>query len=242
VESQITTGDSFYTRILAEEDKAAAYAALLKWNIDGRRRDIAEGIKPVAQGLLALARVDVQEDYITVTDTSEHAPYPRNHYATTVARKVTFLNRQAPGCGCSQPRDAAIFAPYGQLGLRAVTLEVGMSSLDEHWYGRLGLVLPVRSIEIPTTREFGFTVATMDLTGFTNGHMFSPNLDQDGYLRYALGLIDLDEAIGSIRSSGGHFDNAIGFPGATNFLADALPKLGQYLTDLAAKLAPDHSH
>jgi hypothetical protein len=45
-----------------------------------------------------------------------------------------------------------------------------------------------------------------------------------------------------LKTSGGYFEDAIGFPGATDYLADALPNLGTYFTALAEKLSADHTH
>jgi hypothetical protein len=45
-----------------------------------------------------------------------------------------------------------------------------------------------------------------------------------------------------VRSlGGGRFDDAVGFPGATDYLANALPKLGEYFAG-AAKNLTDHEH
>lgn len=53
-------------------------------------------------------------------------------------------------------------------------------------------------------------------------------------------MIGMDRAIMRSRSSGGHFDDAIGFPGATDYLANTLPNLGKYFAELATMLTSHH--
>ncbi len=45
-----------------------------------------------------------------------------------------------------------------------------------------------------------------------------------------------------MRSAGGHPDDAIGFPGATDYLAKHLPNLKGYSGNLATKLVANHAH
>lgn len=241
VNAQIRSGDSFYTKLLTEKGETAAEEALREWDARSRMSDFAAGIESVAQGMLALARIDTKGEHAKVVDVAEHAAFPRCYNIYGPSKMVVVFNQQAPGCGCNQPVGSDAFAPYGRLGLKAVTLQAG-NSYQGGTVAQLGLVLPHRTLDPKDTNKDAYTVAAIELNGFTNGHTYAPGLYKEGYLRYALGLIELDRAVGCMSSSGGHFDDAVGFPGATDYLADALPKLGNYFTALAEKLSSDHKH
>ncbi|HSH31946.1 MAG TPA: hypothetical protein VK963_04745 [Candidatus Saccharimonadales bacterium] len=242
VNTQIRTGDSFYTKLLTEKGQTAAEEALREWNTRSRMSDFAAGIEPVAQGMLALARVDTEGKYAMVVDVDEHAPFPHCYDISGPSKMIVVFNQQAPGCGCNQPIGSDAFAPYGRLGLNAVTLQVSDGRRYGNTAAQLGLVLPQRALDPKDMDKDAYTVAAIELNGFITGHTYTPGFYKNGYLRYALGLIELDRAVGCWQASGGHFDDALGFPGATDYLADALPKLGEYFTALAERLDSDHKH
>jgi len=111
-------------------------------------------------------------------------------------------------------------------------------NLNSAW-AQLGLVLPQRTYE--WISNDGFTVATIDLTGFTGGQTYAPHFGPNGYLDYALGVIDLETAVNKF-SNGGGLGEAFGFPAATDYLANALPNLGKYFADLTTMLTSGHKH
>lgn len=239
---RIRTGDSFYTKTLAKEGRVAAEAAMEKWNKRDRMSDYAAGIEPVARGMLALAQTPTKDELVKVIEVGERMPFPTSYSISNPSHMMVVLNRQAPGCGCQQPKGSDIFSTYGRLGLKAVTLHVGYSREYGKQTAQLGLVLPNRAFKLERQNEDGFVVAAIELTGWTMGHKLAPGFYKGGALMYSLGLVGLDDAIGMMSGSGGHFDDAIGFPGATDFLADSLPGLGDYFTALAEKLSSDHKH
>jgi hypothetical protein len=240
INERIRQGDSWYARTLAEQGKDAAEAELAEWCRESCMSNFAESVVVVAQGMAALAQIGTKGDYTSVVDVTENSIFPRGYGIYGPSQMVVVFNRQAPGCGCNAPTGSGDWAPYGRLGLKAVTLQAGRTYKGNN-AAQLGLVLPQRDLDADNMKKDGFTVATIDLEGRINGHRYSPQIYRDGYLRYSLGLIGLEEVVCTSRSSGGHFDDAVGFPGATKYLANALPKLGEYFTDLAARLT-DHDH
>jgi hypothetical protein len=232
--------DTFYTRLLAEEGKDAAEAAIAKWNRRDRMSDYATAIELVARGMLALAKIDSEGEYTKVVDVQGHN-FPLCYDIHGPSKMVVVFNRPAPGCGCNQPDGSEDWGIYGSLGLKAVTLQAGHDYRGLN-VAQLGLVLPQRALSAKNMSEDGFTVATINLAGDTDGHLYSPHgFYRDAYLNYSLGLIGMDRAIRRSNSSGG-LGEAIGFPGATDYLANALPNLGKYFAHLATMLTSDHEH
>lgn len=242
LDSHILTGDSFYTKTLAKKGQEAADAALYEWNERGRMSDFAAGIEPVARGMLALAQASTKDDLVKVIEVKERMPYPTSFSISNPSQMVVAFNHHAPGCGCQQPKGSDLFSIYGRLGLKAVTLQVGYSRQLGKRTAQLGLVLPYRALKLARQTEDGYVVAAIELTGWTDGHNITPVFYGDEALMYSLGLAPLDRAVRMINDSGGHFDDAIGFPGATSFLADSMPVLGKYFADLAKMLGSDHKN
>jgi len=63
-----------------------------------------------------------------------------------------------------------------------------------------------------------------------------PTFAKNGYLKYELGLIEAKRVLNCLSMSDGNLDSIVGFPGAKDYLATALPGLGQYLSALAANI------
>lgn len=219
VNTQIRTGDTFYTKLLKDKGEAAAEEALRKWDAQCRRSDFAAGIEPVAKGMLALARIDTNGKNTKAIDVTEHMLFPHCYDIDGPSKMVVVF--------CS-----GAFDPYERLGLKAVTLQVG-DSLSGNTVAQLGLVLPQRVLDPKDANKDAYTVVTIRPDGFTNSYKCAPALHRDSHLRYALGLIELEQVISCWYSSGRHLDDAVGFPGATDYLANVLPKLGEHFTTLA---------
>ena len=229
--------DNFYARLLAEEGKDAAEAALDELNRSKRWSDFASTIELVARGMLAFAQVDSEGKYTKVVEDPGLYKYPRCQEIYVPTKMLVVYNPEAPGC--SQPEGSEIWGRQAQFGLKAVTLHAG------HDYrgvdvAQLGLVLPQRTFE--NISKDGFTVATINLEGRTAGQTYAPHFGRDRYLDYSLGVIGMEMAVSKFSHGGGPLDNAIGFPGATDYLANNLPQLGKYFTELAAMLTSHHKH
>jgi len=242
IANTIRGGDqSFYTRILAQQGIDAAEAELLRWSREERKSDYASLIEPVVRGMQSLARADTGHEgkLVKLINITRDAKFP-HHYLLREGKLATLTNPNLSDHGCDQPFNEEIFGPMGRLGIRAIVLATDSYNPEAT---QLNIVLPVRiSSKIdPERRAAGFTVLTIDTTGYTDAITFLPDEPDPDYLMKLLGLS------GSIPprlsfSSGGHLDDAIGFPGATDYLADKLPLLEQYLADVAAVLNSEHRH
>jgi hypothetical protein len=235
------SSDSFYGKILAEQGQEAAEAALAKWATATRMSDYASLIEPVARGMMAMASVDkgIESEYVRLIDITRDTPFP-HHYLLNQGKMAVLVNRGAPGCGCMQPDDSEIFSPYGRIGIKAVVLSRDSSNPTAT---ELGVVLPIRGYDNVDTelRRSGFTVVKIDLAGHIDATTLLPHRPDPDYLMKSLGLVNGQFSRG-MEASGGHFDDAVGFPGATDYLAVTLPRLEQYFTDLAEKLSTKHKH
>jgi hypothetical protein len=237
VNTEIRTGSrTFYTRIAEELGSDAAESALRDWNAVHRLSDYANVIEPVARGMLAMAAINTQKKYVSVLDNN-----PRTkifNYSMPGPSRIVLVNAPAPGCGCTQPPNWEIFGPDGRLGLKAVVLYFNHN--DPGATG-LGIILPARNTQASAVGRCGFTVAQITSSGRTDTATFLPQAPDEHFLMKLLGQHPGYPRVGC-SFFGGHFDDGVGFPGATDYLANHLPKLEAYLTELARKLSGGHRH
>lgn len=218
-----------------KEDGVEAAEALLSEEMNRRRiADFANGIEPVARGMLAMARVETASKYTRVYD-----PGGENLLIEAHAPGVIVFNTQVPGCGCSQPRDSHIFGPSGSLGLIAVSLEAAREGV--HTYARLQLILPMRGVVKDRFSEVGFVAVDFSPDGSARANSHLPILGRTPYIEYAFGLAAANTVMNCLRSSG-PIDSETGIPGADAFFADHLSSAGTYLTNLASALSGEHNH
>lgn len=236
----IRTGEPFYADMLANKGRAVAEAVMHERINRLRVSKYAAGIEPVARGMLALAQASNTSNRVKAIEVRGRFPYPTSYSISNPSKMVVVFNHQTSGCGCQLPKSSGIFSIDGLLGLRAVTLQVGNSRKSGEQTAQLGLVLPNRAH--PNEPANSFVVAAIELTGETYGHDRTLRFDREGLLLHALGLANLDRAVNTMTSSYSQFDDAIGFPGATNYLADSLPELGEYFAALALDVGPGHKH
>lgn len=232
----VSADELWYTRAAAKEGKAAADRQLSERDTRERMRDFAAGILPVALGMLDLTYDNPKAAQVVPIDPARRPPFPYCHGIPGVSRMVVLVNPRLPYVLSGPLTDADDFAPGGRLGLKAVTLQAGISSSGAPM-AQLNLVLPQRGVDPVDMYVGAFTVVSIDLEGFTRPETFTPRLYGDGPLGYALGLTGSDKAIDWRRGGSTSLDGGVGFPGATNYLADALPRLGAYFTTLAERLA-----
>ena len=187
--------------------------------------EFAAGIKPMAHGMLALSRIDTESEHIMVTDVvTKDTPFPH-------CQDINGPSKVVIGW---VPGDFAF-------DVRAVTIEIGNG-----WHGnavaQFGLVLPLRVHDPQYRNNQGYTVVTI-LNGLANSHRYLPSWPQkNGYLRYGLGLIKLNEAVTNFSPGPCGLKEVLGIDNAANYLVNALSDLGEYFTVLAEKLSSDHKH
>jgi len=231
-------GKSWYTRLLHEQGKDIAESRLDQWIRDYRGSDFATSIVPVAKGMFAMAQADTNSSYARVIDASKlDIVFPTclelrdtSPYMVMVWNPEVFADKS----------DSSIlshdWSPKGRLKLQAVTLQAGYDCFGKKT-AELGLIFPPQASDMVPDYQDGFSLAIITPTGCIRGHQFAPDgFSPYGYLRYSLGVSTLKSAMCGWTRSAGHFDHVLGFADATDYLANALPSLGEYLTDLAGKL------
>lgn len=229
--TRIRGSAEWYGTIVATKGRTAAEAALKEWDSKNRISDFGNSLEAVARGMLAMA--ESAGDHVRVVH--GQTSFPRLSSIKDGAPLVVLLNPALPGCGCcgGQPQGYRDWAPGGALGLRAITVEAGYNYANTK-SARLGLVLPARNRNAADS----FTVVTISPAGDKNTHCSQLNgFRSGGFLLYSLGLATMDDAVSCSSGSGGSFDDGVGFPGASQYLADALATLPQYLSDVAATLS-----
>ncbi len=240
----IKDNDSFYNRTKAEKGELAADQELVEWNQRARLSDLAAGIQPVARGMLALAKIDSGGEHVNIGLITEQSDFPICYKLPIPSPVVVVFNREIQSCACNLAPGCEEFSPGGGLGLIALTLQAGYSVRRGAKVAQLGLVISQRTTSQKRLNESGYIVVTVNLDGMATGHSYSPVIRQQGFLKYALGLENCTQLYYLLHSSGGNFDDAVGFPGAVHYIAEALPRLAGYLVGLAANLDPaaEHSH
>lgn len=232
--------DSWYSRILKEKGKEAADAVAEERVRVSRLKEYSSGVEAVALGMLAFAKVDTKGEMAKLVSISGNR-YPRDFGVDGAAQIAVIFNPNPGGCSCDkQPDDVWEFFPGGVLGLAAVTLEANA-------FGPyLGLVLTPKSYTPTSNTVNGYTVVSVDRKGFVHKNTFTREdeieLSSESLLRCNLGLEEAPEGIRSGCHSGGDFDQSMGFPGAFDYFATALPRLGKYYSQLAEKFAKHADH
>jgi hypothetical protein len=229
---------TFYTKELEQNGREAAEAALVEWDRSWRMSDFAAVIEPVAEGMLAMAKADPQS--VMLTDADKRNPFA--HYKMNESGFLfIMLNKSAPGCGCTQPKESELFGPGGEIGIKAITLACDYNNPR---ITKLGIVMSLRGrnhLDYELWRS-GFTVLTIDRDGDTDGETFIPSAADPDFLMKMLGLA-AGPIPGHSCSSGGGLSHAVGFPGASEYLSRTLPRLKEYYSSLAEKLSNSgHKH
>lgn len=229
---RLRQGDTWYTRARDKFGAEVAEADLAEYrNRCATRFEFAAGIESVVRGMLALAQSDPKGEITHVIDVDAYNrdmlghPLPLKMPLPTPL--VLIMNRSI---GFALPEGAREFSSGGLLGIEAFSIVESVSGETQ-----LGIVLSQKNKQSLNSDQFavGYAVVTINLNGSERYHYYSAGFDQRQYFRYRLGLSDLklEESCGS----GGRLDEQLGFPGASDYLAKALPRLGKYLIELAER-------
>jgi hypothetical protein len=212
---------SWYSRMRKEQGYTKAEEELAKWEAARHMRTFASTIESTAQGMLAVAKADKNGEYVhVVTNLQKQDSILVPYKLREPAKRIVIINPEVT----VYDNHASIFGIYGLLGLKAIILTAGSTSGTQ---AELGLVLPNRR----GSKHFGFTVAVITCEGFTDVHSMEVKVSPDGFLYKELGVEV--EVLTYSNSQGGNFDDGIGFPGASDYLAMHLPRLGNYLIQVA---------
>lgn len=240
IEDTFRTGpraaETFYGTTLAKSGREAAEAQLMEWIQRDHRREIADSLTPIAQGMLKVMQADHRNVKVGFTTAFDRTLFPTPYKAGPHAKLISLYNPEIPGCGCNQPAGASDFGVYGRLGLQAIAVAIDPERPEAN---ELTLVLPIRNAPAGTD---GYVAVQLDRTGHSIGDQRTMNFYRGAALSSALGIMGNDSIIMYGTASGGVTDDWIGFPGAMDYIASRLPALALYLLDAAEKLSGDHKH
>ncbi len=239
LEKQRRYSDSSYRQIVQTSGREAAEKMLQDVDKIHHISMFASLLVPIVQGLANLSRID-DRTFVMTLKGREHIYGMRQHLGSVIFFNAT----NTPDCGCVQSKGADVFSVYGRLGLQAITLTVGTHQ-EGGSYANLGIVFLPSCIakNSDSHQKNGYKVFSIDLFGYTNWSQHIPSLISPmSYLKYTFGVCTADDLIGYSKTSGGHADDLLGFPGAYDYLVKVLPDLGPYLSDLADKLSKEHKH
>jgi len=194
-------------------------------------QEFSESILPIAAGIKSLAQVDTESEYVKVVDLASHGSlkFPIANDVGPDGRFIVALNPRWYSCGCNMPEGMENFGQRGLLSFKAVVLGVSKDNKVT-----LALVFAQRGV------EHGYTVITIERTGYSSNHNHTPSLNEDGYLKYSLGLIPAQYISGHSSFSGGSMSMYLGFPDSDRYLAEHIGELGPYLTAMAVHTMSEH--
>lgn len=184
----------------------------------GRMFDIASGIVPVAEGLLAVAKVDTGA-CCSLRPIGEGTVWPRRH---SVERKVMVRYRNViPPAANPEPAD---FQPQAY-GLHVITLHAGPDATG----GRMEALLTLAFQKGERTM-----IASFDLNGTTRVYKLF-RVNGSDLIEVALGEASFSAIMNcALRAYGREeYDSALGIPNFLDFVAEGLPGLGNYLKQVA---------
>lgn len=216
-----------YQRMVRRDGKEAVEAYLAKQDAKDRREAYAASIKSTARGFLKLVEKD--PDLITVTQANGHGfPLPHNvvHHDLLLFHNGRF-DVQIQGEAID------VFGFERTLGLLAVTLMVATQK-DGTITTELGLVLASRLIDEGRLVD-GYVLAQINQTGEIRSSHHCPGISAKDYLYASLQIRKIDQCIFNGPMSSGFNERTL-FPGVVGYIADRLPLLETYLTELADKL------
>lgn len=191
------------------------------------RSRLGGSLESTARGLNALA----QARSPLVKSCWPEEGFLKDARATRRTHMVAMFNTGAPTVPGPGPN---IFGRSGELGLKAILLEVCID-YDEKLLGVLHLVLPERVISGNDATARRFVVIHIDTLGDAQERIFQlGGISEDQYFRQKLGLCEnLANPYVVETATGGSQCQYLGFPGAHAYLAEHLPALGKYLSQLA---------
>lgn len=238
LQTRIREKGSFYTRSVSEKGVDAAEKELAEWMRKERMPDFAAAVETVVKGMLAVAQVDNESKHVFFTPLPGGI-YIRPYGMRSGCKTILLLNPQFTGCACTLLEGSSLWAPRGKVGLKAITLQFGPRLSDYEIGAQVGLVFPPRApYPVP---ENAYAVAAFDLNGVSRGLVNSVSLPPERHLLCSLGVERLENVVSYRQTGGGSIEEAAGYPGATNFFADNLPSLGDYLYAVADGLQT-HGH
>lgn len=228
VEESVKVGDTFYTRLLREKGREAALDALEDWQREGHRRVFSGQLEAIARAICILSSVDAESKLVKLLSPAETEAfaYWSNRHFTTPRRIVVFFNDEQQ----HRPRVCQSFTDWsrdGVMRLKAVALLVGENGTS------VGLIFPSAG---RTASENSHVFLEIDRLGGTRASLYEPRpISARRFLQVQMGLERFELADNLLYMSMPVAD-ALGHPGALDYLAKSLPGFFDCLKSLAVEL------
>lgn len=228
VEESVKVGDTFYTRLLREKGQEAALDALEDWEREGHRRIFARQLEMIARAICILSSVDADSKLVKLLSPAETEAfaYWSNRHSTSPRRIVVFFNDEAQ----HRPRVSQYFTDWsrdGVMRLKAVALLVGEKGAS------VGLIFPSAG---RTASENSHVFLEIDRLGGTKASLYEPRpISARRFLQVQMGL-ERFELADNLLYMGMSVAEALGHPGALDYLAKSLPGFYDCLKSLTVEL------
>lgn len=205
-------------------------------------RLFAGSVEPIVVALLAVAKAeqDSQSSCLHLVEGEKARSVPVGTRIQGENPLVVFLNS---GPSKSDPDDLTrrIWAPFGQLRLQAIVVQIGKEPVEFDLEKSKGQVLkPTGQVtlylgmhDVPDDFVEGFSYFSLDTIGRTSSHARFARKPRVGRrILEQLGVLSLEDVVPTMDSDGGTAEQMLGFPGAFQYLAQTMPALPGYLRSI----------
>ena len=203
-------------------------------------RLFADSVQSVVSAFLAVAKLDATRDprdaYLHLVDGRAADDAPIGGYIKRTQPLIILLNSgqgKADGRGDIVQR---IWAPFGSLQMQAVALQIGEAQVAGSREATASVTVYMGLRDVPDDFVEGFSYMTFNTIGRCGFHaMISRKPRTCRRLLSELGLRSLKEAVPAMHGDSGSADMMLGFPGAFQYIVQAMPHLPGYLQNFAAQ-------
>ncbi|TSC83256.1 MAG: hypothetical protein G01um101419_86 [Parcubacteria group bacterium Gr01-1014_19] len=242
--------DSFYGRTKAEKGVEAAEALLGLVVVRGKLREFAGSLKPIVQGLRAFAEADAKtktsNKNVHLINDPKELRYPVDYDLRNItdAKMIVAFNPEIWACSCNPMPGVDAWHRNAALKLQAVVIQFSETrnflELDLVFDPRKRPEQPSRSNKEIFVDEF--VVLNISQDGHVHPKGERMQVWSCFFLLHSLGMFEKDRFLSIASSSGGSIEDALGFPGADDYLAKHIGELGGYFEAVARALGEKHNH
>lgn len=229
-----------FLALLSQQGDSAAEVE--KYEREQHLRLLAGSVEPIVAALLAVAKAeqDSQGSCLHLVEGEKARSVPLGRRLEGDSPLLVFLNS---GPSKSDPEDLTcrIWAPFGQLRLQAIVVQIGKEPVKFDLEKAKGQVLqPTAQVtlylgmhDVPDDFVEGFSYFCLNTIGRTSSHARFARKPRVGRrILEQLGVLSLEDVVPSMDGDGGTAEQMLGFPGAFQYLAQVMPALPGYLRSL----------
>ncbi len=241
---------SFYNRTKKERGEQAAEAELEEAVASRKLREFSASLKPIVQGLRAFAAADANtknsNKNVNLIGDLKELRYPVDYDLRNIAdaKMIVVFNPEVWACSCEPISGMDAWHRHADLKLQAVILQFS----ETFNLLKLDLVFESKKkYERPPRKDYEVSIDEFVVINIGQDGLIHPRGESMMALSYCLllhtlGMFEKDRFLSIESSSGGSIENALGFPGATDYLAKHIGELGAYFKEAAERLEGNHKH